>query len=309
MIISIIIFILSLLLIIRGATLATKYSSRLAKNLKLKKHVVGFIIVAFISILPEMFISINSALNGIPEFGLGTLFGSNVADLTLIFGILILFDGYGIKIKSNILKNVKIYPLFLLFPAILGLNGYYSRLDGLLLIIAGVTFYYIIFKNNKNTSDIERGTSNWIKNLLMLILSMTILLLGANLVVTSATHVATQLKISPIIVGLIIVSLGTTMPELFYSIQAIKKKDDDLAIGDILGSVLADATIVVGILAFIDPFYFPIKIIYITCVFMIISSLVLLKFMHSGKILSKKEGYLLLVFWMCYIIIEFLINK
>lgn len=296
MIISIIIFILSLLLIIRGATLATKYSSRLAKNLKLKKHIVGFIIVAFISILPEMFISINSALKGIPEFGLGTLFGSNVADLTLIFGILILFDGYGIKIKSNVLKNIKIYPLFLLFPAILGLNGYYSRLDGLLLIIAGATFYYIIFKNNKNTSDVERGTSNWIKNLLMLILSMTILLLGANLVVTSATHVATQLKISPIIIGLIVVSLGTTMPELFYSIQAIKKKDDDLAIGDILGSVLADATIVVGILAFIDPFYFPIKIIYITCVFMIISSLVLLKFMHSGKILSKKEGYLLLVF-------------
>jgi cation:H+ antiporter len=303
------IFIFSLFLVIKGATLATKYSAKLAESFHLSKYVVGFIIVAFISILPETLISINSAIKGIPEFGLGTLFGSNIADLTLIFAILIIYGSHGIKIESKVLKNIRFYPFFLSLPLVLGLNGYYSRLDGVFLIVAGAIFYYMVFKNGIGDSTILHNGNGRYKSFFMLLFAMILLLIGAHFTVTSATALAYSLAINPILIGMLVVSLGTTIPELFFSLKSIKRKEDGLAVGDILGSVLADATIVVGIIALISPFYFPVKIVYVTGIFMLTASLILLKFMRSGQILSKKEGYLLLAFWMCYAIIEFIVNK
>lgn len=309
MIENLFIFVVSLFMIIKGATLSTRYSTKLAENFNLSKYVVGFIIVAFISVLPEAFISINSAIKGIPEFGLGTLFGSNVADLTLVFAILIIYSGRGIKIESKILKDIYLYPIFLMLPLVLGLNGHYSRLEGLSLIFSGSIFYYLVSKHGSalptsQTNDVKDGR----KNLWLLIFSMSVLLLGSHFAVVSAVSLAGKLSVSPILIGMLIVSLGTIMPELFYSMKSITQKHDGLAIGDILGTVLADATIVVGILAFISPFYFPVKIIYISGIFMLTASLILLEFMRSGRVITKREGYLLLVFWLSYAIIEFLAN-
>ncbi|MFH0712850.1 MAG: hypothetical protein V2A55_03300 [Candidatus Jorgensenbacteria bacterium] len=305
---SLLLFIFSLFLVVKGATLATKYSAKLAEGFHLSKYVIGFIVISFISILPETLISINSAIEGIPEFGLGTLFGSNVADLTLIFAILIIYAGRGIKIKSEVLKDVRLYPFFLLLPLILGLNGHYSRLDGAALVIAGALFYYLVFEGGVDTSAVPRNSDGKYKNLFPLLFAMVLLLIGSHFTVTSATALAQALEISPILIAMLVVSLGTTMPELLYSLKSIKRKDDDLAIGDILGSVLADAIIIVGVLAFIRPFSFPIKIVYITGAFMVIASLVLLNFMRSGRVISKKEGFMLLAFWMAYVLIELIVN-
>jgi cation:H+ antiporter len=309
MIENLLIFAFSLVLVVKGATLATKYSAKLAEHFSISRYVIGFVIVAFISILPETIISINSAIQGIPEFGLGTLFGSNIADLSLIFALLILFSGRGVKIESKVLKDVSLYPFFLLLPIILGLNGHFSRIDGTILIITGVLFYYLVFKNGSESSKVFRNGNGKYKSIFLLFFAMSLLLIGAHFTVTSATMLAERLNITPILIGIIIVSLGTTMPEFLYSLKAIKQKEDSLAIGDILGSVLADATIVVGILAFISPFYFPVKIAYITGAFMVVASLVLLKFMRSGRTISKKEGILLLIFWVTYAAIEFFVNN
>jgi len=309
MAINILIFVVSFLAVIKGSTLATRYASRLAESFNISKYIVGFIIVAFISILPETLISINSAISDIPEFGLGTLFGSNIADLSLIFAILIIYAGRGMKIESKVLKNVRLYPFFLLLPLLFGLNGYYSRIEGLFLIIAGIIFYYLVFKNGIDVSANLRNGNGKYKSFLFLIISMALLLIGSHFTVTSATALAHALKITPILIGMLVVSLGTTMPELFFSLKAVKRKDDGLAVGDIMGSVLADATIVVGILATISPFFFPVKIVYITGVFMAISSFILLKFMKTGKLITKNEGYLLLLFWVVYVVVEFLANR
>ncbi|OGY94039.1 MAG: hypothetical protein A2406_00190 [Candidatus Komeilibacteria bacterium RIFOXYC1_FULL_37_11] len=309
MITNFFIFAISLWVVIKGATLATKYSVKLAENFHLSKYIVGFIVVAFISILPETLIAINSAMDGIPEFGLGTLFGSNVADLTLIFAILIIYAGRGIKIESKVLKNVRLYPFFFLLPLIFGLNGHYSRIEGAGLILAGSLFYYLVFRSGvEKVKALPNGEGKY-KNLTFLLFAMVLLLAGAHFTVSSATALAESLKISPILIGLLVVGLGTTMPELFYSLKSMKRKDDGLAIGDILGSVLADATIVVGILAFISPFSFPVKIVYITGVFMMVAALVLLYFMRSGRVISRKEGYLLLMFWLAYVVAEFMMSR
>ncbi|HAH04209.1 TPA: hypothetical protein DCL28_01465 [Candidatus Komeilibacteria bacterium] len=303
------IFTFSLFIVIKGATLAIKYSSKIAESFNLSKYIIGFIVIALISILPETLISINSALSGMPEFGLGTLFGSNIADLTLIFAILIIYAGRGMKIESKVLQNVRLYPFFLLLPIVFGLNSHYSRIEGVVLLLAGSFFYYLAFKNNIKDSAVFKKTDGQYKNFLLLLWAMTLLLIGSHFTVTSATGLAQAFKINPILIAMIVVSLGTTMPELFYSLKALKRKEDGLAVGDILGSVLADATIVIGILALISPFYFPAKIVYVTGIFMVMASLVLIKFMRSGRTITKKEGYMLLIFWLAYVIIEFVMNS
>jgi len=151
--------------------------------------------------------------------------------------------------------------------------------------------------------------NNKYKNILLLLVAMAMLLVGSHFTVTSATDLAYALKVSPILIAMLVVSLGTTMPEFFYSLKSVKKKDDGLAIGDIMGSVLADATIVVGVLAVVSPFSFPVKIVYITGVFMVVASIVLLRFMLSGRTISKKEGYMLLAFWALYAVVEFVVSK
>lgn len=299
-----ILLIISLFLLIQGATLATRYATKVAESFRLSKYIVGFIIVAVISILPESLISINSAIKGVPSLGLSTLFGSNVADLTLVFAIIVFVTKKSINIESKILKNNIIYPFILLIPIVLGLDGYYSRMEGIALILIGLIFYYFAFKNNVEADTEKVSKENRKKYVFLLIVSMAILLIGSHFAVNSALKFANNLNITPIIIGMFIMGLGATIPELLFSIKSVKKDDDSLAVGDILGTVLADATIVVGILALISPFSFPIRIIYVTGVFMVVSAFILLYFMKSGKTLSKKESFVLLIFWILFALIE-----
>ena len=165
-------------------------------------------------------------------------------------------------------------------------------------------------KNEVTRNVSLKNGENRYQNFIMLIFSMAVLLIGSNFTVTSATSLAYDIGVSPILIGMLVVGLGTTMPELFFSIKSVyKKEDDSLAIGDILGTVLADATIVVGILALINPFAFPQKIIYVTGIFMVVASFVLFHFVRSGRTLSKKESYMLFIFWLIFVIVEFIVNK
>ena len=304
MILNLIILAISLFLLIRSATLSTKYAVGVAESFHLSKYVVGFIIIAIISILPEAFISINSSISGNPSFGLGTLFGSNVADLTLVFAIIVLISKRGITIESKILKNNIVYPFILLIPIILGIDGFYSRIDGTILVIIGIIFYFLAFRNGMGEKIDIVVKGDRYKNSLYLILNMFILLMASYFVVTSATDLASQLRINPILIGMFVVGLGTVIPELLFSLKSIEKNDDSLAIGDILGTVLADATILVGILSLISPFSFPIRIIYVAGVFMVIASFLLFYFMKSGKTLTKQEVFILFVFWITFVLVE-----
>ena len=303
------IFICALAVIVKGATLATKYAARLAESFRLSKYTVGFIVVAIISILPETFIALNSAMEGSSAFGLGMLFGSNIADLTLIFAIIIFAAGRQVKIESKIFNKNKIYPVLLLLPLVLGLDGNFSRIEGLALMLVGAVFYYMVFRSDTDRTAITNSPYNRYKSLGMLLLSMVALLVGAHFTVRSASALAYGLGINPILIGMLIVGLGTTMPEFSFSLKSVRKKEDTLAVGDILGTVLADATVVVGLLALVSPFSFPQKIIYITGVFMLLASLLLFILMYRGKALSKKDALLLFGFWLVFVIVEFLANR
>jgi cation:H+ antiporter len=306
---SLFVLAMSLALVIKGATMATTYAERLSMSFPISRYTIGFIVVAIISILPETFIGIVSALQGTPDFGLGVLFGSNVADLTLIFAIIIFFSKHSLKAESKILKNHLAYPAMLALPLVLGLDGFYSRVEGAALILAGAAFYFVILREGScRDCVVPAHTEDRIKNTLLLVVSMVLLLLGAHFTVASATTLATLAGVSPILVAMLVVGLGTTLPELFFSLSSVNKRDDSLAIGDILGTVLADATVVVGVIALIHPFTFPLKIIYVTGVCMLVASFLLFRFLRSGKTLTMREGKLLFLFWIAFVFVELAVS-
>lgn len=303
-----ILILFSLFVVIKSSNYAIHYSTRLAESFCLSKYVVGFIIVAIISILPESFISITSAVKGVPAFGLGTLFGSNVADLSLVFVFIILFAGRNLKVESKIVKNKPVYLVSMLIPIILGLNGHYSRFEGLALIVVGVLFYYLTLKDNKLDVSIKK-TKFKIKDVIFLLISMGLILLGSQAIVKFGIDLANVLYISPVLIGMFIVGLGTVLPELIFSIKAARHHQDSLALGDILGTVVADATVVVGIVALICPFEFNRRIVYVTGTFMVLATFLLFYFMKSGKKITKKEAILLFVFYLFFVSVELLISQ
>lgn len=300
---------LSLFAVVQGASLSSRYAERIAESFHMSRYLVGFVVVSFVSIMPETFIAVGAALQHEPALGIGTLFGSNVIDLTLIFAILVfLARKRGLRIDKSTLSKLRIYPLFLTIPLLLGLDGKFDRAEGLSLIIIGIIFYYYMFRKSVGISSRSPEIHRPTKNTLAFLASMALLLVGAHFTSTSAVNLAHDLNVAPVLIGVLIVSFGTTLPELFFSAKAVRNKHDALAIGDVLGSVLADATIVVGIVALISPFSFPQTITYVAGGFMVAASVILLAFMHTGYRISKREAILLILVWLTYIATELLVN-
>jgi cation:H+ antiporter len=311
MLTNLVVFLAFLLILIKSADYAMRYSSRIAKMFNLSEFIVSFFIVALISAFPEGSISIISAIKGIPEFGLGALLGSNVADLALVFGIVAIISTRGISVKSEILKKDLFYLILLLFPVLLGLDGQLSRVEGILLVLAGLAFFFTLSIESKmfrKTLNHVKGSS-FFWNLVLLILSLAVLLVSANYAIKFAVNFANDIQIPPILVGLTIVSIGTCLPELMFSIRAVRHNHDELALGDILGTVITDATILVGIIAIIHPFYFNPIIIYVTGAAMFIAGVLAVSFIRSGKILTRKEGVYLLLFYLIYLAVEIVVNN
>ncbi len=310
-IINLILFLVFLFILIKCADYAIKYSSRLSKALHFPEFIVSFFIIALITVLPEATISIISAFKGKPELGLGTLLGANVANLTLVFGIVALFSSGGIKVKSKILSNNFYYIVLLLFPLLLGFDGKFSRIDGLILVLLGLLFFVKIYADSrrfrKKFNHAER--ESFFKSLSFLILSLGVLLLGAFFTVKFAINFALDAKLPAIIIGLTIIALGTCLPELIFSIRAVRNNRDELALGDVLGSVIIDSTIVLGLVALIFPFSYNPQNIYIAGIAMALAGIFTAIFMKSDKSINKKEGIMLILFYILFVFTEFLVNS
>lgn len=296
--------------IFKWATMATRYAADLARNFHISRYIVGFLIVAVISILPETFVALNTAIQWMPEYWLATLFGSNIADLTLVFAIAVFVAWRGLKVGGEILKSHLAYPLILLVPLLLGYNGHFSRMDWVILLLAWWLFYYYTIKNwSEEAPSYHAENMSKQKSFIMLLVSMGVLLVWSHFTISSSLQIAELLWVNSIIIGMLVVWLGTTIPELFFALQSIKNHDDSLAIGDILGTVLADATIVVGLIAVITPFHFPDRIIYFTGVFMLTAACILFYLMKTWRILTKREANVLFLFWIFFAVLEVYINK
>lgn len=309
MITTIILFFISLIVLARSSQLAIRFASKLSKEIHISEFIISFFFIAFITILPETVIGIISAIKEIPSLGAGTLIGSNVADLSLIFGIIILASIKGLKLKKEDKKENFLYSVILLVPLLLALDGNFSRIDGLILVFSGIYFYYRLiedfklFKKHK-----EYNNKKVLKYSLFLILSLAVLVLSAYFTVKYGSELSKLVNIKPLILGSIVIALGTTLPELMFSLKSIREKHSELGVGDLFGTVLWDGTIALGVIALINPFSFMKEIMIIPALFMFLASLVIDYLSRRDKLLSKRDGVYLILFYIVFLIVEFFVG-
>lgn len=250
-------FILGLVLLIWSAGRFVVGASALAKYCGLSSFLIGMIVVGFGTSAPELAVSLFAALGGSSELALGNAYGSNIGNIALILGFTAIIFPIVIP-KSAIRMDI---PLLLLATAIsfvlLFFNKDVSRLDGILLVLL---FAVIItlqiwrgISNKAENSDNETGSKNLLSSLFWLVLGLGILVGSSKLLVFGATEIAKALGVSDLLIGLTVVAIGTSLPELASSVIAAKKGDTALALGNIVGSNIFNSLIVVGISAIISP--------------------------------------------------------
>jgi cation:H+ antiporter len=301
-----VLFLGSLLFFMRAAHYAIEYASQLACVLHFSDFVVSFFVVSVVSTLPEASISLIAALEGSPAFGLGTLLGSNVADLTLVMGLVAVYSAKGVHVDKGVVQKGSLYMLLLLLPFLLGFDGVFSRVDGLILVFAGFLFFFNLSLEDRTLAGSLRCVKDrmFAKDLLLLLASMAALLVGAHFTVVFGTAMALDLGIPPILIGLTLVSVGTCLPELVFSLTSVHSKHDGLALGDVLGTVVIDATIILGAVALLTPYSFDPLYVYVTGLAMFFAGVLAISSMRSGWILSRKEGLFLLACYVVFLIVE-----
>lgn len=313
-------FIVGFVFLIKGADILVSGSSAIAKRYGLSDMVVGLTIVSFGTSLPELIINIMSSLQGQTELAIGNVFGSNVANLLLILGITALICPLPIK-RNTILTEI---PFSLIATLLVGFLAnaalidnrqelYISRTDGGILLFFFVLFMayiYNIARTNKDEviPDEETEDMSLNKAIIYIILGVIGLFLGGKWVVEGAVYTAQSLGLSESFIGLTVVAIGTSLPELVTSAMAAYRRNIDIAVGNVVGSNIFNLLWILGISALISPLPFDVVSNY-DIAMMIVASTLLIITMPIGKknTIDRWNGVMFLLVYIGYIV--FLVQR
>jgi len=313
----ILIFLVSCAVLIRSGTWLVRSLIRIAKYLKLTEFSVAFILMAFATSVPELFVGIMSALHGQPELSFGNIIGSNIINLTLAVAIGVLV-AKGLKCEGAVIRRSSIYTLVIAFlPIILMLDGNISRVDGVILLLALAVYLQRLFYQKERFTKVFSNALNrewsqfrlFLKDFGMFFLGLILLLLSAEGIVWSATHLAETFDLPLIIIGAILVALGTNLPEITFGVRAITMGHKDMVLGNLLGSVVANSTLVLAVTVLICPLEVANLSPYITgIVFIGLAALFFILFSRTGKEITRKEALFLLLIYVGFVTVELLLK-
>ena len=294
---NIILLVLGFILLLKGADWFVDGASSIASRFGIPQLIIGLTIVAMGTSLPEAFVSITAALKSNAAITIGNVVGSNILNVGIILGITALIRPLHIQ-NSTIKYEMPFMILVTLVLILLGINTTISRLDGIIMWLFFLGYLYYIFKMFKNQME---ETEIKQTNPLFIPLGLVCLMVGSNFAVDAATNIAISLGVSQRFIGLTIVALGTSLPELVTSVTAARKGNADIAIGNIIGSNIFNILFVVGSSALITPVPFESHFIIDSFVAILIG-LVLYICTKKTRVLDKKSGILLLVTYSIYFI-------
>lgn len=254
---DIVFIVLGLALLVLGGNWLLKSAVGLSLKLNISKIVIGLTVVSMATSAPELIISVKSALDGFSDIALGNVVGSNIGNIGLVLGIVLLINAINVdKSFYSIDWPMKILSSFLLF-VFLWFNKDISRIEGIIFLIILVFFLVFLIKNNKQVTVELPGVNETILPNYLIILFMVLggfsLWAGSELLVKGAVNLAESFGVSDRIIAITIVSVGTSIPELASSIIAAVKKEADISIGNIVGSNIFNILGVLGITAIIKP--------------------------------------------------------
>ena len=313
---SYILIIVGFLLLVKGADLFVDGSSKIARKFNIPPIIIGLTIVAFGTSTPEAAVSISASITGSEGISLGNVIGSNLANITLILGLTTVISPLIVQ-KKTILKEIPIALMGSIALLVMSLDVFLnnenlnslSRIDGIILLIFFSVFVYYILeiaikaKNNPSLNkDIEeKKTSSTSINILKFLIGLGGLILGGWLVVKYGQEIALSLGMSETLVGLTIVAIGTSLPELVTSVIAAFKKESEIALGNIIGSNIFNIMFVLGFSASIRPLVVSPSLIFDLLLMIIITLIVLIFSTTHKRKINRFEGGILLFIYIAYI--------
>uniref|UniRef100_A0A7C3MIE0 Calcium/sodium antiporter n=1 Tax=Dictyoglomus thermophilum TaxID=14 RepID=A0A7C3MIE0_DICTH len=302
---DVIIFIISLFFLIKGSDKFTEYLKIIGIKLRVKDFVISLILASIATTLPEIIVSIISSLKGNSNLALGNALGSVIVNTALILGICSLISP--MKVDDLAWKNsfFLLFINFLLFLLMFDMK--ISRFEGFILLILYAIFIYIIYRvKGDNKSENYQDQNSAIKIFILMILSIGVVIVSSRFLVESSINIARFLNISELIIGLTLVALGTSLPELANSVISTIKKVPDIGVGNIIGASILNVLVVIGIASIINPIKVDQKFITYIMPVILITLLALSISLKRDNIIGKKTGLILLSLYFISIILNFI---
>jgi len=307
-----ILFVVGFVLLISGANLLVEGSASIAKKLNISSIVIGLTIVAFGTSAPEFIVNIFASIQGNTDIAIGNILGSNIVNILLILGISAIIFPLATK-ENTVWKEI---PLSLLAAILLGVmvndtlidGGTFSgitRIDGIIFLAFFIIFLYYTFGISKvigENTDLEIKEMSYMKSSLYIVGGLSGLIFGGKWIVDGAIKIAEGFNVSQSLIGLTIVAIGTSLPELATSAVAAYKKQSDIAIGNVVGSNIFNIFFILGFSALIRPLPFS-KTSDIDIIMTIFSSLILFLIMFIGKkhTIERWQGITMIIIYIGYV--------
>lgn len=315
MILNCLFLILGLGILVICANMLIEASVRLANKLNISKLAISLTVVALGTSVPETVVSVLSALKG-SSIAFSNVVGSNIANTALIMGVSLLIGNIKItkNMKNESLKLTLVTGIFILLCV---LGNELNMISGVIMLIILTLYVFSLYKISKQDKELEESDESdewiyrlgkrilkneWVVIIVFIVLGILGLIFGGNLVVDSAISIAVELNINEGIIGASIIALGTSLPELVTSIVAIKKKQYDIIVGNIIGSNIINILLILGISSILTPILIG-KFEFIQLAILSIITLVFLLFSKTKKSFDKKEGIILLILYVLSLVI------
>jgi cation:H+ antiporter len=299
-----------IILLSHGGDVLTKSSVDLSLKFSVPKIIIGMTVVSFATSAPELIVSLNATLNGFSNFAIGNVIGSNIANIGLVLGIITII--YPITLQQRFYTSD--FPILMLstflFYLLLITGNKISRGEGIvLLVLISLILIYLFLYQKKSISEFsDVGDTSKIsipKSIFYVLFSGLLLWLGSETLVKSAISVANKYEISERVISVTMVAIGTSIPELAASVVASIKKQNDLSIGNLIGSNIFNLLVVIGITSTVLPIeQIDSKIIFSDMLWVILFSAIILPlaYLKRRNILTRKKGIILLTLYLIFII-------
>jgi cation:H+ antiporter len=307
-----VLFVIGFVFLIKGADLLVDGASSIARKFSISPLVIGLTIVSFGTSAPELIVNIFASTSGNTDIAIGNILGSNIVNILLILGISAIIYPLTTK-KNTVWKEIPLSLLAAIILAVIVNDAFIdgkefsglTRIDGIVLIAFFIIFLYYTFGISKvsgENEDSDIKTYGNLKSILYVILGLGGLTFGGKWIVDGAVQIAEYFNMSQSLVGLTIVAIGTSLPELATSAVAAYKKQSDIAIGNVVGSNIFNIFFILGVSSIISPLPFQPKSM-VDILMVVFSSLILFIVLFIGKknILQRWQGVLLIAIYILYL--------
>lgn len=309
--------------LVAGGELLVKGAAALSERMGISPMVIGLTVVAIGSSLPELAVGVDAAVRGSPGLVTGNIVGTNIVNLLLILGLAAAIQP--ILTRRQMLRlDLPAVAVVAVLLFVLSLGGSLSWPAGIVLLIVGVAYTTAIlvytrrtraqelsrqakeYRDSAEAAEPGKTATGWRRGILetfYLIAGIGLVILGADWLVTGAVDIATELGVSDVLVGLTVVAIGTSAPELVTTVVATMRGQAAMAVGNLIGSSVYNIVFILGVTVLVAPEAIPVstEVLYVDMLVMVAVSALIVLLFRTGKGVSRKEGFLLVAFYIAYL--------